>query len=111
MINNMVPNLSGKKISIIFEGMGEASYNIENCFAAFDMIYPELSEQYAGIVLRISSSGNISFCEKYMEYYISRKEKYSDVTFRFNYHFIRLFIKKENISFLISAKNIRSQTF
>lgn len=82
MINNMVPNLIGKKISIIFEGMGEASYNIENCFAAFDMIYPELSEQYAGIVLRISSSGTISFCEKYREYYISRKEKYSDVTFQ-----------------------------
>ncbi|MBS5934240.1 MAG: hypothetical protein KIC94_15385 [Clostridiales bacterium] len=82
MIKDMVSDFLGKKLSVIFEGMGEASYNIDNCLAAFDELYKEVSNMFGEIILRVSSAGNIKLCEKYKAYYFSRREQYTNVTFQ-----------------------------
>ncbi len=82
MISDMVSELDNKQISVIFEGMGEASHNIENCFAAFDYVYPTLSEKFNKIVLRVASSGNVDLCRKYLDFFFSRKDKCQNVSFQ-----------------------------
>ena len=82
MVENMASDTRSKQISIIFEGMGEASYNIAACFSAFDKIYSVISEKYEKIIFRVSSSGNCDLCEKYKKYYLSRKDVYRYVEFQ-----------------------------
>ena len=82
MVENMVTDIRSKQISIIFEGMGEASYNIEACFTAFDKFYSVISGKYEKIILRVSSSGNCDLCEKYKKYYLTRKDIYKNVEFQ-----------------------------
>ena len=82
MIEDMVDSTADKQVSVIFEGMGEASYNIKNCFSAFDVIYPILIEKFSNIVFRISSVGNIELCDQYRRYYNERKDLFARVTFQ-----------------------------
>lgn len=82
MIEEMLDNTEDKQVSVIFEGMGEASYNIENCFIAFDNVYYILAEKFNNVVFRISSVGNILLCHKYKEYFQERKDKYQKVSFQ-----------------------------
>ena len=52
MIKDMVTDFSRKKLSVICEGMGEVSYNINNCFAAFDELDKEMNKSYTSCCIQ-----------------------------------------------------------
>lgn len=82
MLDDMVEDTSDKRIAVIFEGMGEASYNSDNCFGAYDEMYQFISDKYDKLILRVSSSGNIKLCETYRSYFVKRRDVYGDVEFQ-----------------------------
>lgn len=83
LIKEIVPgSLNDKQISIIFEGMGEASYNIDNCIGAFTEYYQDLVKTFKKVMLRISSVGNIKLCDKYLTFVDTHKEMQNTVDFQ-----------------------------
>lgn len=75
-------SLKDKQISIIFEGMGEASYNIDNCFQAFLECYEILKNNFKKVNLRISSVGNINLHDKYILFIENNRELKENVDFQ-----------------------------
>ena len=79
-IANDIPTLH-----VIFEGMGEASYNIDNCVEAFKSVYSRISSMFQKIVLRISTVGNVALAEKYISFVKANKQKMPNVEFQIKF--------------------------
>jgi len=61
-------------IWIVMEGMGEPSYNLNNCLEALNKVYPQLKKQFKKIYFRISSIGNPELIKPYKEYIIKNSQ-------------------------------------
>lgn len=59
---------NAKVLYVIMEGMGEPTYNIDNCCSAVANVAPQLEEMFDRIVFRISTAGNIQFIEPYLQF-------------------------------------------
>lgn len=67
LIKELTSNITkDKQLSIIFEGMGEASYNLDHCFSAFREMFDTFNNDFKNIVVRVSSVGNVELYKKYL---------------------------------------------
>ena len=72
----ILPNITDKKVkkfSIIMEGMGEPSFNLQNIFDALLQFYPDIEHEFENIKFSISTSGRLvktwDLYDKFIESY------------------------------------------
>ena len=68
---------------IIFEGMGEATFNLGNCLNGFKQFYDSGDNIFKNIAFRISTAGNPDFIEPYKSFIERNREHMGNVRFQF----------------------------
>ena len=74
---------NSRLLYIILEGMGEPSYNINNCLSAFSRVHPDLSEDFDRMVFRVSTIGNPKLISPYKKYIQNNSKILSNVQYQF----------------------------
>jgi 23S rRNA (adenine2503-C2)-methyltransferase len=69
------------RLYLLLEGMGEASYNLQNCIQASHQILPTLLTSFNDITLRLSTAGNVGVVEPF----ISAAQTYTHPSLRYQF--------------------------
>lgn len=81
-VGDLVKDKDPRVLYLIFEGMGESSYNLNNCFQGFknSRLTPNGFDK---TVFRLSTVGNLELIEPYSQFILENRQSMPDVRFNF----------------------------